>query len=330
MSAMLSSRLDGLMNEMQQLRVEFRDRWQSLISEGGGLKESDTRIMNNLEDCVRSAEIVASVASTIVNSRSTIAGHSRLDSQVGPTFNDRTRLWVLNESGVRETQNGTTMMPPPTPDGSTSVAFTTVMLPPTPTQTSFSDIFAERAVSTSGAEATLNFFDDVESKLVEHWLGTGKQYLDLGNYSEAVENLKMALGRAKRKGGEGYKSIIEEGMNHLALCYRRLHQWADSEMVLMELYNDQTRSPMQVAETEHAVSHVCFNKGDMVSAEKWCRSALQKKARILKTREHESVYDSIYLLAEIFEAKSDYLNEEGYKALLPPEKLRKSTDGNTD
>ena len=318
------------MNEMHQLRVEFRNRWHVLISEGD-FKETDNQVMNNIDDCVRSAEIVVSVASSIVHSRSTVLAHSQRASDIGQRPGDRTRLWVerIYELTLREDQTGenvatssvtsTTILPPPTPSH-TSVASTIAMSPPTPDLASVGGRYAESDITATGVQTPTDtesdFFVEAELALIENSFNIGKKHLDKGNYKEACEYIEKAWDRATTVKPEAR----EQYMRPLMTCYSITNQWDKAEKMLLELH-DNTRGTSQ-KEIEHAIAETYLNKSDLDRAEKWCRAAIQGKRRALRTREHESIYESVFLLAQILQNKGLRIDAEVYKSLIPPENLR--------
>jgi hypothetical protein len=316
---------------MHQLRVDFRNRWHVLRSERD-FKETDNQVMNNIDDCVRSAEIVVSVASSIVHSRSTVLGRNQRGSDIGQHSGDRTRLWVerINGLTLREDQGeeniasssatSTTIMPPPTPSH-TSAASTITVPPPTPDLASVGGRYAESTVTIPSTqaqvEAELDFFREMEPKLIETWFNIGKQKFDERSYTDASAFLEKVLDWVVKTAGSDTRVLV---VHLLATCYSYMNQWAKAVEILSELRDD-TQGAASQAETEHALAEINFYIGDLDTAEKWCRATVQGKARTLRTYEHESVYESISLLAEILEGKSCHVDAEGYKALIPPDIL---------
>jgi len=96
-STNLSSRLDVIMIDLQQLSQFVRSRSSSGESSDG----NSSRVMNNLEDCIRSAEKLVSSASTIVSSRSTIVGGSVFGETLSEQQRTRIYGWIM-EPGIFE------------------------------------------------------------------------------------------------------------------------------------------------------------------------------------------------------------------------------------
>ena len=129
------------MDDMHAFRTEFRNRWHALSAEQR-LNENDTQVMDNLDDCVRSAEVVATVAATVISARSTQLSQSP-SSRSHRHVRDRTALWVerhVHEPDVAEADNdrlsnatAETVAQPITPSPST-VASTVVRVQSVVTQ----------------------------------------------------------------------------------------------------------------------------------------------------------------------------------------------------
>jgi len=318
------------MDEMQTFRIEFRDRWQVLAAEQR-FNENDTQVMNNLDDCVRSAETVATVAATIITTRSAQLSQSP-NSHSRRHVRDRTAMWVenhLNEPGAVATENDNlsnmtteTVAQPITPSPSTvSSTVVRVQSAVTPSMTTVGFRATENVFSVPSESQLFNdvdFFDDVQPELIRAWLNEGKTQIDLGNYEDAGEYMRTVVVHAKAIQYEGRAEAIEEAMNLLANCYCNLDELHNAEDTLLELLSDNTRTALQEAETRHALADVYLTRQMYPSAEEFCQDAIRMKSRIL-SRNHESVHTSICLLVHILEAKGENHVAVGYKALLPPE-----------
>lgn len=318
------------MDEMHTFRTEFRNRWHALSAEQR-LNENDTQVMDNLEECVRSAEVVATVAATVISTRSTQLSQSP-SSHSRRHVRDRTALWVeshVHEPGVAEADNdrlssatAETVAQPITPSPST-VASTVVRVQSvvTPSMTTVGFRRTENVISPPNQTQLFNdvdFFDEVRPELIQAWLKEGKTQMDLENYEDAGEYMRTVVVHAKAIQYDGRAEAIEEGMNLLAKCYCNLDELHNAEATLLELLNDNTRTALQEADTRHALADVYLSRQNYPSAEESCRDAIRKKSRIL-SRNHESVHTSICLLVHILEAKGENHVAAGYKALLPPE-----------
>ena len=113
-STNLSSRLDVIMIDLQQLSQFVRSR--SVSSSGESSDGNNSRVMNNLEDCIRSAEKLVSSASTIVSSRSTIVGGSVFGETLSEQQRTRINGWIM-EPGIFEQDNiADILMPSEVPD----------------------------------------------------------------------------------------------------------------------------------------------------------------------------------------------------------------------
>ena len=318
------------MEEMQTFRIEFRDHWQALATEQR-FNQTDTQVMNNLDDCIRSAEIVASNAATIISTRSTLLSQSP-SSASRRHFRDRTAVWVENhvydpavqtENELPSSVTSETMAQPITPSPSTDASTVTVRIQSvdTPSMTT-SRVRGNEDVFSLPNESQLfddvDFFDEVEPGLIRAWLKEGKTQFDRGNYEDASEHMRTVVTHARAIEYEGKAENLDESLYLLAECYCHLYDLDTALTTLRELLNDNKRTALQVAETHHAFADMYLFKEDYDSAEKSCREAIQKKSRLLP-RNDESVHSSIVLLVQILEAKGLKHEAEGYKALLPAE-----------
>src|SRR5271154_412732 len=327
-NATISSRLETLMEEMQTFRAEFRDRWHTLSAEQR-LNENDTRIMDNLEECVRSAEVVATVAVTIISTRSSLLSQTP-SSHSRRRVRDRTAVWVENhvhdpavpvgEDDLLSTVTSEAIAQPVTPSPST-IASTVVPLQSvvTPSMTMSGRRGIENGFSLPNEPQVfdeVDLFHDVQPELIRAWLKEGKTVFDRGNYDDASEYMRTIVTHARAIEYEGKAENIEESLNLLAKCYSHLDDLDTALTTLHELLNDNTRTSLQVAETHHALADTYLIKEEYDLAERSCRDSIQKKSRLLP-RNHESVHSSIVLLVQILEAKGLEHVAVGYKALLP-------------
>ena len=92
-SAAISSKIDGLTVEIQQALQALRGRNQNPKDGDAAIGEENSRIMNNLEACVVSAEKMVSSAATIVSSRSSCAG-SEFGEEMDESARKRVELWI--------------------------------------------------------------------------------------------------------------------------------------------------------------------------------------------------------------------------------------------
>ena len=105
----LTSRLEVMDSSIQQFDSLLRRGRKNLTSESGN--ETDSRHMDNLEGCMRSAKKLVSAASSVVSSlseNSSVLEGSQTGSEIGPLFTDRQRRvvenWIL-EPTIYETEN---------------------------------------------------------------------------------------------------------------------------------------------------------------------------------------------------------------------------------
>ena len=99
-SACLSSRLDVISIDLQQLSQFVRSRSSSTSGESS--YGNNSRVMNNLEDCIRSAAQLVSSASTIVSSRTTVDGGSVFGQELSEEQRTRIDDWIVEPAIFRQ------------------------------------------------------------------------------------------------------------------------------------------------------------------------------------------------------------------------------------
>jgi hypothetical protein len=279
----LLSRLDDLMEEMQQLQTELSARTQALTTESG-FKEIDTRLMYNLEDCIRSAEMIVCSSSTIINSQSTAHSHSArgMESRSQSRApNSRIEDWITGLT-IPEDQNEDVV-------SSSAVTSTVDLTPPTPGLTNLETASDVGSINTAGRrqlEPQLDYFSAVEPQLVQYWLECGVNEGKRGNYINAIDHLVRALDRGRIKYGGQFEGK-EAAMKLLSTYYGNLGQWDNAALPLLELYQDLQGKPLEAAEIEDWLVDIYLKKSDLSSAEKFCQSSLQRKVTTLTTRERK-------------------------------------------
>lgn len=68
-------------------------------------------------------------------------------------------------------------------------------------------------------------------------------------------------------------------------------------------------------ERMRALAEICFTMKELDDAKTWCMKAVQGRLGTLGKR-HHLFYKSVNLLAQIYDAKGEFVEAEGYKAVL--------------
>ncbi len=106
----------------------------------------------------------------------------------------------------------------------------------------------------------------------------------------------------------------EKILELLATSYYHEKKWYEAKRFLVELLDYDMEEKLRL-ERMHTLAEICFAKGDLEDAKIWCTKAVQGRLTILGKR-HYLFYQSVNFLAQIYDAKGEFVEAEGYKAVL--------------
>jgi tetratricopeptide (TPR) repeat protein len=273
--------------------------------------ERNQRAMSNLRDCVRSASLIISTASTIVSSRSTTRQASQANSEFDLGISEQKRISIkrwIPEPTIREEGNEGTIAES---EGSSSIQF------------SQSDSTAQERFYFKGSVppsilmegATVHDDLDIEEELIRDWLILARTNYSQEKYSEAEAFLETVLRRSKAKYGTQFEGK-DEVLDLLATsCYRQ-KKWTEAEGYLLALLHGRREADMSALETVHMLAEVYLLMEKMDLAERFGRRAVQGKVKRYGRR-HAMTYQSIFLLARICESQGNTVEARAYYAILP-------------
>ena len=213
--------------------------------------EAASRVINNLESCVRSAEQIVSSAATIVSARS--IGDSQRDSileEVGGMLSEpqinRTKTWVL---AVTEGSNNDFPVARSNSLSNSQYGIPSIMDTPSlmnaPSGTEalhdFSSDTQATASVTSENEPIArlrldNLHPDLEIQLVEHWRKSAAEKLRAKEYVKAEQMLHKILKRSEAAFGDQF-DWRSETISMLATVYCELRQWDKAQDLLREQFS---------------------------------------------------------------------------------------------
>jgi len=102
------------------------------------------------------------------------------------------------------------------------------------------------------------------------------------------------------------------------------YNWEEAEKILLYLWNHPTQPRDHIARSQRsmrlnqAFAEVYFGKKDYVGAEQWCHRAV-REIKMNVGMKDPLFYESIYLLAKVYNANGDSEEAEAYRALIPAE-----------
>ena len=193
---------------------------------------------------------------------------------------------------------------------------------------------------------------DIVMHLVKHWKKCAKSKFDAGEYAAAEIYLGKVIKRSEAIQGarfEGRAETVqmlalalsrqskwhetdvllrekfdgrEKTMEQIATDCRAQRNWEQAEKILLDLWNhpteprDHSSRSQRSIRLKQAFAEVYFGKKDYTSAEKWCHQATREiKANV--GMKDPLFFESIYLLARIYNANGDVEEAEAYRALIP-------------
>jgi hypothetical protein len=311
------SGFDGLRIEVQRLARLFRSQNQIPA------EQTSTAVMRNLQQCVQSAEQFVSSASSILGSRTTILS----GSEAGITINDaqRTRItnWIpeLPASTIDENVDYNTF--------ATSSTFSEIDAFTDDTVTVYRGAQTTRQSTVSGIteEPPEGPYPGIEMHLIQYWKKTAKTHFDAGDYAAAEKHLQKVITRSEALEGQQFENRSEM-LQMLALSLSRQEKWDPARRILMDLWNhpaetrDTNARSLQRVRLRHDIAAVYFGLKDYANAEQWCHKAANERMAMVGMKD-PSVYESVFMLREIYRLRGDTEEAEAYCALLPSEHVGK-------
>jgi Tetratricopeptide repeat len=133
--------------------------------------------------------------------------------------------------------------------------------------------------------------------------GLAMQYFLQGKKDEAG---KICLG----KKFPAREKILEL----LATSFYHEKKWIEASLFLSELLQYDMEEKIRL-ERMHTLAEIAFTQKRFEEAKTWCLKAVQGRLTLLGKRNFQ-FYQSVNLLAQIYDAMGDFVEAEGYKAVL--------------
>jgi len=189
---------------------------------------------------------------------------------------------------------------------------------------------------------------DIFRGLIEHWTSSAKHHFSLHRYSDSELFLTRIISRSAEVYGPDWceeeslkllaivlrqdkSSEIENLLNpeaslqqrcvvreNFELEYKKLDKWTRMETVLEDLYSKDcpTVYEKETLEMMYDISNFAFRTQDAQSkAEKWCLRAMHGITNTLG-KKSEMFHVCVGLMIEIYEAKGDTVEADGYRKML--------------
>ena len=277
--------LEDLTVKVNSLQQSIDDNKHTRLAASTNANES--RIMTNLEDCVRSARRMVSSAASIVSARS--VRDSQMGSEHGEqlTEQQRTRIqeWIPPPTIPEDEEHENLHMNPDDTQNemSNNLLSTTssnVGSPSGPGPSS--DLFSERQPETSVTSlsermADLSTIDphyDLQVGLIQIWRNSASTNFETKNYAEAEKYLKRIIDRSESLFGTRF-DWRSEVVEMLAIAYCHLDKCGEAEMLLGEPFEKKQ-------EVIRLLAAKYYRIGDWESGDRIAKSQLSGRDTDLK------------------------------------------------
>jgi ankyrin repeat protein/tetratricopeptide (TPR) repeat protein len=296
----INDKLETILNSLESLNTV---RSFSRTSHG-----SNSRIMGNLEECIRSAKAMVSSPSTVLAGHSGPAGNgdnrgdAPLNSRRGSTIGRQ--RWLEIEAWLKET----TFEAPPSGAPSLSGHSSS-------TRQSYHesmDRSSEPRNSPITNPDSLN--SDWTTEVIHSSVRLGKRLFEQEEYTEAEKYLRKALerGEAEHDTESGWRV---DTLNMLGnTCYKQ-GKWDEAEKYLLELIVGKDETDCRALDAMHTLAEVYMAKKNLEKAYQYCDKALRGRRTALG-RGNLLVHQSVSLLADILEAQGDPVEAAVYRGLF--------------
>ena len=109
----------------------------------------------------------------------------------------------------------------------------------------------------------------------------------------------------------------EVALETFAIQYVKHGNYSGGQSFLLELELTGAEPSLPISQAKHSLAEYLFTQKKFDEAENWCRQAEAGRKRPVNTGKSSSYYQSVHLLAQIYEAKGDSLKAEACRSLLP-------------
>ncbi|KAI9773468.1 MAG: hypothetical protein M1840_007685 [Geoglossum simile] len=337
----LNPKLDVLIDMVAQF-----DPYQEGNASGLVNDQNDTNILHSTKQLREVAKKVASSASSVISSGSTGWG----GSQIHRHENDRDGL--NSRQGIRTTRSAISSVQGDPLSIERLAQISTWNLETfveeedgtlegiTPHTTHFHD----SGVGSDGRSNTIDFGSQVDKthadgsdsegdiafEIFNVMINEGQRNYDEGKFEEAERFFRRGVREADTlpSGKVGGLDGNEVKLKLALACYKQ-EKLDEAKTILLALTSAYSASiPDAVAnkaiQASHVLAEVYLKLNELDQAEQSCKRAMLARRRTLG-KEHPFYYDSVRLLALIYQAKGDLELAVGYSALLPVEQATQNT-----
>jgi hypothetical protein len=164
------------------------------------------------------------------------------------------------------------------------------------------------------AQSYFNMIPSGKDLLLERFILTGNGKLDIHDREGACAHFERALAMATDLPLQTRRDLQSKA----GIAYFQQEKWTDAKKHFLSVagVEEDSISDLRCFEAEHYLAKIHVQENDLDGAEMRCLVASNGRRRILG-KSHPLWHESIALLVEIYTAKGDPVEADGYAALLP-------------
>ena len=256
--------LEDLAVKMNNLQKSIDNSKQTSVP--SPTNDNDSRVLTNLEECVRSARRMVSSAVSIISARS--VRESQIGSDLGEqlTEQQRTRIqeWIPPPTILEDAEDEN---PPTVPDDAknelnNNVSAISSNIGSVSSPEPFPDLIGERQPETSvttlseriAEVSTTDPHLDLELKLIRNWRKVASNSFEAKDYSDAEKYLKGVMDRSESTLGSKF-DWRSEVVGLLAVVYCHLSKLEEAEKLLVEPFAQKQEVLRTLAYTYHRIGN---------------------------------------------------------------------------
>ena len=279
------------------------DRTQQIVN----LENRNKRLLQDLAEEAYQADTLHSETSSITESIVSIQDGSVLGDSLSQKQWESIDDWIPPPISGEIPSEARKEMPPPTASASSSTE------QPSAVRGSPSSFTADVIAEQSGSDSDSEMEREMTKKFKELALGSFQRQ-DLG---KAEKLLGIVISRAikmAKKGGP-LDLDLKTFEVRLAVVYCLQGRWKEAESILLPMATSKGVGTIEAFHGMHALALKYMREENYTTAIRHCKRAISGKRRILG-KDHVSLYDSISLLALIFERAGKLAEAEAYRSFL--------------
>jgi hypothetical protein len=284
--------LESLKTQIGRVEGAIRTHTASLPSPE---TPEEDQITQTLQRLVHAAEIFHSSASSVAGG-STVWGGSVMGEALNEEQYNRIEGWIsepIEEESIRDHQSESTRVTPHLASSSTSGP-------------SLSTNPAATADLDSGSDS------DLEHDMIRRFEELAMAKIDQRDYAKAEVFFRKIVERSQDDGKGASSANI---MIAYTCCFQG--RWDEAESLVIPLTMGEEKASSGAFDLLHTLALRKFQQNQTEQARTWCKRALLGKKRLVG-KKNASYYQSMGLLASIYDFQGDAIEAEACRSFIPP------------